>query len=192
ELEDMLQECFDEMARLIHFHGRDRRLPVDRRSGVFTVRRSESEIERVGADVRRLAYTDLDFEVESLFDYVSERKVDFELLRELGIQDEDRDLISNLLKGPSVFQEECGLLNARKWVRILERAFRGYISRQFNPRYWNLLFTVWHLRSLAFFLNEAADFSKAEESTRRQANYAFQLFQENLRSQASQKADRGP
>ncbi len=175
DLEGMLAECFDEVAKLIHFHGRDRSVPASLRPGVVTVPRSESSIERVGEDVRTLAYADANAELQSFFEYVEERHVDVGLLSELGILEEDVALVSRLLRGPSDLREESHLLSAGKWVQMLHSLLLGYIRRGFSARYGGILYTIWRLRALAFYLNEAGDFEGAEESTRKQAEYAARL-----------------
>ncbi len=185
DLADMLPECFDEMAKLIYFHGRHETLPLSWKSQVVTVPRSESPIERIGADVRTLAYTDLGAEVENLFEYVKEHRIDWTLLSELGIGEEEKTLVSRLLRTPSVLRKEGGRLDARTWVGLLNGLLRGYIARQFSGRYWDLLYALWRLRAVSFFLNEARTFEEAEENSRNQARHAVKIFEETLKAQAS-------
>lgn len=182
DLEDMLMECFDEMAKLIHFHGRDRDVPAPSERRVITVPKSDSDIERVGEDVRTLSYTDLNSEVEAFFGSVKERELDIELLGELGFARDDKAVVSRLLGGPATFLKESGLLDGRRWVQILDTLFRGYVKAAFSSRYKDILVTVWRLRALAFCVNEAASFDVAEENTRRQADLAFDLYQAKART----------
>jgi len=180
ELEDMFLECFDEVAKLIHFHKRDRKVPISPKLRVKTVPKSESDVERIGGDVRRLTYMDIDSELDSLFKSIKERKVDFGLLSELGVQKEDCAMILRLSRSPAIFRKACKLLGAEKWIQLLNTLLRGYISRQFSNRYRDLLFAIWRLRALAFCLNEAASFEEAEKNTRIQAKYAFEFGQKGF------------
>lgn len=177
ELEKMFLECFDEMAKLIHFHERDKNIPYSPKRRVITVAKSESNIQRIGEDVRGLAYMNLDFETNSLIKTIRQRKVNFELLRELGVSKEDCKVIAKLSRSLEAFKRESGFLKPKKWIQLLYALLRGYISHQCNNRYHDLLYTVWRLRALAFCLNEATSFEKAEENTRIQANYAFEFGQ---------------
>lgn len=177
DLEDMLLECFDEIAKLMHFHGRDRKVPVSLETRVVTVPKSDSEIERVGVDVRTLPYTDLNSEVEAFFESVKERELDLKLLGELGIAEDDEAMVSKLLRNPTTFLKESGLLDGRRWVQFLDTLFRGYVKTQFSSRYRDILVTIWRLRALAFCVNEADSFDAAEENSRKQADYAFELYQ---------------
>ncbi len=181
DLNEMLLECFDEMAKLIRFHARDEDVPVHPQPRVITIPQSESGIERVGPDVRTLAYTDPDAEVESLLQAINRWPVDLGPMRELGFSAADKALLTRLLENPSILRTEGGLMDAMMWVRMLETLFRGYIDRQFSGRYAPIIATMWRLRALAFYLNEAPSFEEAEENTKRQADYAFEL------SQAAQK-----
>jgi len=177
QLENMFIECFDEMATLIHFHKRDKNIPTSPKPLVKTIPKSESQIERVGEDVRRLTYMDLNSEINSLFKSIEERKVNFGLLSELGVSKEDRIWISRLSRSPEAFKRESKVLNAEKWVQLLNILLRGYIRQQFSNRYSDLLFTLWRLRALAFCLNEAASFEEAERNTKIQADYAYKFGQ---------------
>ena len=178
QLQRMFIECFDEMANLIHFHERDKRIPVFSGSVVKTVPPSESQIERIGEDVRRLTYMNLDLEINSLFQSVKAFKINLGLLRELDLSNEDCKMISRLLSSPDTFKNESKHLNAEKWIQILHRLLLGYIKCQFSTKYHNLLFTVWRLRALAFCLNEASSFEEAERNTKLQAEYAYRFGQE--------------
>jgi glycosyltransferase involved in cell wall biosynthesis len=175
DLENMFLECFDEMARLIQFHGRDRDVPASLEAMVTTVPRSESPIERVGTDVRTLAYMDAESEVDALFHDLGRREVDLHLLRELGVPAGDVSAISKALSNPSEFVRESRRMDAPRWVRILNALLRGYIRERFGGRYRDVLYTVWRVRALAFCINEAVDFEAAEESSRRQADLAYEL-----------------
>jgi glycosyltransferase involved in cell wall biosynthesis len=175
DLENMFLECFDEMAKLIHFHGRDRDVPTLLDPVVTTVPRSESPIERVGRDVRTLAYMDGEAEVDVLFDDIQSREVDLHLLRDLGVLAEDVSAISRALSNRSDFLRESRRIDAPRWVRILDALLRGYIRERFSGRYRDVLYAVWRVRALAFCTNEAIDFESAEESSRRQADLAYEL-----------------
>jgi glycosyltransferase involved in cell wall biosynthesis len=177
ELEDMFLECFDEIAKLIHFHRRDKNIPRSPKPQVMAIPKSESNIERVGEDVRSLTYMDLDFEIKSLLRSIRDRKMNFKLLSELGVAKEDYTLISKLSHSPTDFRTKSVSLGAEKWVQLLNTLLRGYVNQQFSNRYRDLLFIVWRLRALSFCLNEATSFEKAEENTRIQAKYAFEFGQ---------------
>jgi hypothetical protein len=120
---------------------------------------------------------DLNSEINSLFKSIEERKVNFGLLSELGVPKEDRILISRLSRSPEAFKRESKVLNAEKWVQLLNILLRGYIKQQFSNRYSDLLFTIWRLRALAFCINEAASFEEAERNTKIQADYAYKFGQ---------------
>ncbi len=182
DLEDMLIECFDEMAKLIQFHGRDKVVPVPSERRVITVSKSESDIERVGEDVRTLSYTDLDSEVEAFFASVEERELDLELLGELGCSEDDEGMVSKLLGDPATFLRESAVLNGGRWVQILDTLLRGYVEAQFSSRYRDILATMWRLRALAFCVNEANSFDVAEENTRKQADLAHEWHQARARA----------
>lgn len=180
ELESMFLECFDEMAKLIHFHRRDKNIPRSPKPQVMTIPKSESDIERIGEDVRSLTYMDPDSEINSLLRSIKDRKVNFKLLSELGVAEEDYIMISRLLRSPAIFRRESTFLGAEKWVQLLNTLLCGYINRQFSNLYYDLLFIIWRLRALAFCINEATSFEKAEENTRIQAEYAFEFGQKRF------------
>lgn len=177
QLQRMFVECFDEMANLIHFHKRDERIPIFSEAVVKTLPPSESQIERIGEDVRRLTYMNLNSEMASLFESVRASRINLELLHELDISNEDYSVISGLLSSPTTFKNKSKELNAKKWIQILHRLLLGYIRRRFSAKYHDLLFTVWRLRALAFCLNEASSFEEAERNTRLQAEYAYRFGQ---------------
>jgi glycosyltransferase involved in cell wall biosynthesis len=177
ELENMFLECFDEMAKLIHFHGRNRKIPPSPKTNVKIIPKSESKIERVGKDVRKLTYMDFNSELDHLFSSIKNLKLDFKSLGKLGLKEEDCKGIVRLSRSLETFKKESVWLGAERWVQILSALLRGYIKQQFSSRYHSLLFNVWRMRALAFCLNEATSFEKAEENTRIQAEYAFELGQ---------------
>lgn len=175
DLEGMLAECFDEMAQLVHYHGRDTRVPGRVPSGVATIPAPESPVQRVGRDVRTAAYTDLEAELAAHLDFVHDRRVDLGLSEELGVSRKDRALLARMLEGPVAFRKESRRLDGPRWVGILTRLLKGYIRREFSPRYHEVLFALWRSRAVAFFLHEAATFEEAEANTRRQAEYAYEF-----------------
>ncbi len=171
----MLVECFDELARLVHFHGRHLAWPAEWEPRVTTVPRSESHIERIGEDVRTLAYTDRDAEIAGLFRFARERGVDLAALERFEVEEEDRSLLAHLLKGPDVFRTQSRLLGPERWVGILDALVRGHITQGFGSYHRDLLFLLWRMRTLAFYLHEATEFEEAEAATRSQAEHAFNL-----------------
>lgn len=177
DLEDMFLECFDEMASLIQFHGRHRQVPHGVESLVTTLPTAESPIERVGTDVRTLAYMDVDVEIDSLFQDLRKRRVDISPLADLGVQEDDVSLLSRILESPARFRRECKALGAERWVGILSALLRGYIKKRFSSRYTDALYAVWRVRALAFCAHEAKDFETAEEIVRQQAELAYRLGQ---------------
>ncbi len=185
DLEDMLKECFDEVARLVHAHERHRHIPRVKHPRVITRPRSESTIERVGTDVRQLTYEDPEADVEALFRYVGERRPNLGILADLGVSQEDVALLSRLLRDPGAFYAESHFLDAETWIRMLNAVLRGYISSRFPPHYRDAIFTLWRLRALTFLLHEADGFEEAEESTKRQAELAFALCEAAMGSPAS-------
>jgi glycosyltransferase involved in cell wall biosynthesis len=179
ELKSMVLECFDEIAKQIFYHKRDKMVPLF--EGVTYVRiipKSESDIERIGEDVRTAAFVNFESEISSLSNLIKEREIYLELLNELDISEEDQVMISRLLHAD--FREKSKLLDAKKWVHLLHGLVQGYINRQFDSRYHDLIYTVWKLRTLAFCLNEAGSFEDAEENTKKQAEYAFKFGQTRL------------
>ena len=189
QLKTMFIECFDEVVQQVHFHGRDMAVPSDVESLVETVPRSASDIERVGEDVRTLVYVDLDEQIASFFAFVRQLRDSAGLMDELGIPTAEAELLLELFNASTdtsarpvlseaeglstSFKERSKKLDVEAWVHILHSLARGYIARRFSDRYHDLLFTIWKLRTLTFCLNEARSFEEAEESTRRQAAYAF-------------------
>lgn len=174
DLEGMLLECFDELARLAHHYGRVRQWPASWESRVVAVPEAESSIARIGEDVRTLAYTDREGEVAGLFRFAQERGVDLADLERFDVEEEDRSLLARILEGPEVFRKESRSLGPERWVRILDALVQGHVAQGFGSRYRGLLFLLWRARTVAFYLHEAADFETAEASTRRQAELAFQ------------------
>ena len=181
QLEDMFLECFDEMAKLIFFHKRNENIPVSPKPIVKTIPEYESQIERIGEDVRYLTYMDINSEINSLFQLVKERKIDFTLLRKFDVPNEDCNIISKLLSSPENFKRHCKILDAKKWIQLLNKLLIGYIKHQFSAEYHNLLFAVWRTRALAFCLNEASNFEEAERNTKLQAEYAYKFGQKMMR-----------
>lgn len=175
DLGGMFLECFDELARLVHFHGRHRRWPPSWESGVTTVPQSESRIQRIGEDVRTLAYTDREAEVAGLFRFARDRAVDLEDLEHFDVREEDQSLLARLLEAPEVFRKESQALGPERWVRILDALIRGRIEQGFGFPHPDLLLLLWRVRTVAFYLHEADSFEKAEASTLRQAEHAFDL-----------------
>jgi len=177
QLKTMFIECFDEAAHQVHFHGRDKQVPSGVESLVETVPRLASDIERVGEDVRTLVYVDLDAQIGSFFASVNHLEDTAELMGGLGISAEDATLLQELFTAKANFRERSVELGIKEWIRILNSFARGYTTQRFSSRYHDLLFAIWKLRTLTFCLNEARSFEEAEESTRRQAAYAFQYGQ---------------
>lgn len=175
DLEGMLMECFDELARLVHFHGRHEAWPSRWESRVTTVPESDPRIERIGEDVRTLAYTDRNAEVAGLFRHVRSKALDLGALDTFGLGASDRALLKRLLEGPEAFRRESEALGPERWVKILEALVQGHIAQGFPHRERDLLFLLWRLRTLAFYLHEAIGFEEAETATRRQAERAFEL-----------------
>ena len=181
QLKTMFIECFDEVVQQVHFHGRDMAVPSDVESLVETVPRSASDIERVGEDVRTLVYVNLDEQIGSFFAFVRRLSDSAGLMDELEIPTAEAELLLELFNASAdtsarlstSFKERSKKLDVEAWVHILHSLARGYIARRFSDRYHDLLFTIWKLRTLTFCLNEARSFEEAEESTRRQAAYAF-------------------
>lgn len=184
QLKTMFIECFDEVVQQVHFHGRDKQVPSDVESLVAVMPRSASDIERVGEDVRTLVYVDLDEQIASFFAFVRRLSDSAGLMDELGIPTAEAELLLELFNASADFKERSKKLDIEAWVHILHSLARGYIARRFSDRYHDLLFTIWKLRTLTFCLNDARSFKEAEESTRRQATYAFQYGQ-GLAAQAS-------
>lgn len=176
DLEGMLTQCFDEMAQLVHYHGRDTRVPGGVPSMVTTIPATESPVKRAGQDVRTAAYTDLEMELASHLNFVHDRQVDLGLAEELGVTQEDRALLAQMLEGPAAFREESRHLDGPRWVRILNSLIEGYIQGGFSARYHEVLYALWRSRAVAFFLHEAATFEEAEANTRLQAEYAYEFF----------------
>ncbi len=173
DLEGMLLECFDELARLVHFHGRHLAWPSEWEPQVTTVPPAESRVERIGEDVRTLAYTNRDAEVAGLFRFAHKRAVDLGDLERFEVAAEDQALLARLLENPGVFRRESKALGPERWVRILDALIRSHIAHGFGSRHRDLLFLLWRMRTLAFYLHEAMDFESAEAATRRQAERAF-------------------
>jgi hypothetical protein len=180
ELKTMFVECFDEAAKQVHFHGRERAVPADTESLVRVLPPTATEIERVGKDVRTLVYVDLDQQIDSFFAFVGSLKDSARLVDELGIPTADAELLLELFgagagawaEHRASFEERSKELDVETWVRIVDSLTRGYIAHRFSVRYHDLLFAIWKLRTLTFCLNEAHSFEEAEENTRKQAAYA--------------------
>ena len=184
ELKSMVLECFDEIVKQIFYHKRNEVVPLFK--GVTYVRvipKSESDIERVGEDVRTAAFVNFESEINSLLNFIGDREIYLQLLDELDISEEGQVIISRLLNAD--FRERSKLLDAKKWVHLLHDLVQGYINRQFESRYHDLIYIVWKLRALAFCLNEASSFEEAEENTKKQADYAFEFGQIRLTKESS-------
>ncbi len=189
QLKTMFIECFDEAVKEVRFHGRDRAVPTDAESLVRVLPPSATEIERVGEDVRKLVYVDLDEQIDSWFAFVGKLENEAELMDELGLAGPDAELLLKLFSADpdaptgsdAGFRERSKTLDIEAWVRILDTLARGYIAQRFSGRYHDLLFAIWKLRTLTFCLNEARDFEAAEVNTQRQAAYALQYGQDVAR-----------
>ncbi|HIH97149.1 MAG TPA: glycosyltransferase [Thermoplasmata archaeon] len=177
KLRGMFIECFDEVVKQVHIHGRDRVVPINKKSLVRVLPPRATEIERVGDDVRAQIYVDLDEQIASFFAFVGQLRDTTKLMSELSLLVEDTELLLELFSPSADFKERSKKLNIEAWVRILDSLVRSYIAQRFNDRYHNLLFAIWNLRTLSFCLNEAQSFDEAERNTKKQALYAFQYAQ---------------
>lgn len=177
QLRGMFLECFDEAAKQIHFHGRDRAIPAPSEPLVVVAPRSASSIQRVGEDVRTQVYLDLDEQIESFQGSIGRLKEMRSQLGDLGYSAESKNLLLDLLGAGSDFREMSAKLGPKDWIPILAQLVRGYIARGFSASYHDLLFVIWELRSLSFSLHEARDFETAESATSEQAALAFQFGQ---------------
>ena len=183
ELRQMLVECFDEMCRQIDLHGRLAAVPDVRAMTVKDVKPEEPP-ERVGEDVRTLKYVDLSEQEERFFTFVRGLREPETRLEELGVEPELRKLVLSLFD-PAEFQRRSRELNPETWVPLLDRLARGYIQRNYDVVYHDVIFACWQLRVLAFAHHEAGSFEQAEEATERQAQYAYEYGERYRRTSAA-------
>jgi len=172
ELRQMLVECFDEMCRQIDLHGRLEAVPDVRAMTVKDIKPEEPP-ERVGEDVRTLKYVDLSEQEERFFTFVRGLREPGTRLEELGVEPELRGLVLSLFD-PETFRRRSRELTPETWVPLLDRLARGYIQRNYDVVYHDVIFACWQLRVLAFAHHEAGSFEQAEEATERQARYAYE------------------
>jgi hypothetical protein len=171
ELRAMLAECFDELCKQIAFHRRLEGVPETDETNVKVV--CEGAPERIGEDVRTQRYVDPEEQMERFFTFVHGLRQPQERLRELGLSEEQLALVLELFDERN-FRKRSTEMDHITWVALIDRLARGYIERGFSCVYHDVIFACWQLRALAFAINEAQSFETAEESTQRQADYAYQ------------------
>jgi len=183
ELRPMTIECFDEASKLIYYSKRYLKIPKFKQSLVKQLPHSP-KIKRIGPDVRKLKYINLNYEIEMFLSYVKNLIANGQInptrINNVPISKfEDNTLILDLLMAKSVddFKEKSKLLTRVVWIRTLNTLTRKFIHFNFAKRYYELANLLWELRSLSFALNEAKSFEEAEENTRKQAELAFNFGQ---------------
>jgi hypothetical protein len=183
ELRPMAIECFDEAAKLVYYKKRYLKIPKFKKSLVMQLPHSP-KIKRIGADVRKVKYVNVDYEIEMFLSYVknliANGQISATRINNVPLSKfYDRTLILDLLKAKSIdeFKAKSKLLTRSEWIRMLSVLIRKFIHFNFAKRYYELVYLLWELRSLSFSLNEAKSFEEAEDNTRKQAEMAFNYGQ---------------
>jgi hypothetical protein len=176
-------ECFDEAAKLIYYKKRYLKIPKFKESLVKQLPYS-SKIKRIGTDVRKVEYINLDYEIEMFLgrvkNLIANGQITSTRINNVSLSKfEDSTLILDLLRTKSIddFKEKSKFLTRNEWIRILNTLVRKFIHFNFAKTYYELFYVLWELRSLSFCLNEAKTFKEAEENTRKQAELAFTFGQ---------------